>query len=502
MAHKHKKGKASIFTMLEPKNLQKQIDEYGYSFSIGKYAASITAAVGGAIMCGIIFSLRWYYIAGIAIAGILCLPSLILGGYKNMYEHKRFLDISDYMEQILYSFKSTNKILYALKDTQSLYETGGRMHDTIQRAVECIENGKEGEGLYRCAFSIIEKEYPCKRLRSIHEFLNSVEENGGENTVTIDLLLQDKAVWADNIILLQEDKRAARTRIILSIIVTVILALIFHAVYRSMPEEYSIVENMVTQASTTVFLIIDILIFKKASKELSKSWIEREATDDVKISRYYNLVMEYDEEKERGKSLRFSAPFFIAAIPLLAFGKLYFALAVAVAGIVMLNQHKIGYRTAYDIVVREINQAFPGWLMEMALLLQGNNVQVSIEKTVSHAPAVLKNDLEIMVGKLRENPDSINPYLEFLSMFKLSSIQSAMKMLYAISESGTGDAQTQITVLVQRNSKLLDKAEKLVNEKSLAGMNGIFYLPQAAVSVQTMANMVVFMLVFLGQMKL
>ena len=87
-------------------------------------------------------------------------------------------------------------------------------------------------------------------------------------------------------------------------------------------------------------------------------------------------------------------------------------------------------------------------------------------------------------------------------MFKLSSVQSAMKMLYAISESGTGDAQTQITVLVQRNSKLLDKAEKLQNEKSLAGMNGIFYFPQVAVSFQTMINMVVFMLVFLGRMAL
>ena len=77
-----------------------------------------------------------------------------------------------------------------------------------------------------------------------------------------------------------------------------------------------------------------------------------------------------------------------------------------------------------------------------------------------------------------------------------------MKMLDAISESGTGDAQSQITVLVQRNSKLMDKAEKLLNEKSLTGMNGIFYLPQVTVSLQTIVNMVVFMLVFLGQMQI
>ena len=48
----------------------------------------------------------------------------------------------------------------------------------------------------------------------------------------------------------------------------------------------------------------------------------------------------------------------------------------------------------------------------------------------------------------------------------------------------------------------MDKAEKLSNEKSLAGINGIFYLPQVTVSLQTIVNMVVFMMMFLGQMRL
>lgn len=497
-----KKERVSIVVMLNPKNLQKEIDEYGYSFSQGKYLVLIIAAIAGAVICGLMFSLKWYFMTAIALSCIFCIPSLILSGYKNMYEHKRFLDISDYMEQILYSFRSTSKILYALKDTQTLYEAGGKMYDAIQLAVDRIEDGTEDGDLYRKSFSLIEAEYPCKRLRSIHEYLKSVEENGGNNTGTIDLLLQDKAVWADNIILLQEDKRNARTKIFLSIVVTIILALIFHAVYRSMPPEYSIVEHMVTQSVTTLYLILNILIFRKANRELAKSWIEREGTDEKRILRYYKLVTEYDEKKERKKSLMFAASFFTAAVPFLAFGKAYVSIGLLAAGILMLNQHRFGYRTAYDVLVQEINQAFPGWLMNMALLLQANNVQVSISKTIPYAPVVLQADLKKLTERLKENPDSAEPYLEFLSMFKLSSVQSAMKMLYAISESGTGDAQTQINVLVQRNSKLLDKAEKLQNEKSLAGMNGIFYLPQVTVSFQTMVNMVVFMLVFLGRMTL
>ena len=164
-------------------------------------------------------------------------------------------------------------------------------------------------------------------------------------------------------------------------------------------------------------------------------------------------------------------------------GHPFLAVGAVAASMLLLNQHRIGYRLAYDRVVREINRVFPGWLMEMALLLQGNNVQVAIEKTIGHAPAVLQADLQELSDRLKCTPDALEPYLEFLGMFQLSSV-------------------SQIRILVQRNSKMMDKAEKLSNEKSLAGINGIFYLPQVTVSLQTIVNMVVFMMMFLGQMRL
>ena len=76
-----KKEKEGIFTQLNPKNLQREIDEYGYSFSIGKYMVFIAAAISSAIICGLIFSLKWYFVLLPAIVGILSLPSLILRLY-------------------------------------------------------------------------------------------------------------------------------------------------------------------------------------------------------------------------------------------------------------------------------------------------------------------------------------------------------------------------------------------------------------------------------------
>ena len=172
-----------------------------------------------------------------------------------------------------------------------------------------------------------------------------------------------------------------------------------------------------------------------------------------------------------------------------------------VIGIFLENQHRIAYRISYNWLVKEINLRFPQWLMEMALLLQGNNVQVAIAKTVSGAPAVLQQELEEMVKKLKEQPESMKPYMEFLEQFQLSYVQSAMKMLYAISESGTGDSQEQIQIMVRRNEKLLDQAEKILNERKLAGINAVGYFPQITISFQMMINMMVFMIVFFTKMS-
>ncbi len=499
--NKSKRRSKGKFGLFHPGNLQKQIDSYGYNFSMGRYCVFLSVSAAGAIGCGMLFGLHWYLIIPVVFACMMALPFLILDGYKQMYEHKQFLDISDYMEQMLYSFRLNQKILLALKDTRTLFAEG-RMHEVIGEAIDYIECGSYRYELYKEALAIIEKAYPTKRLCAIHEYLRTVESNGGACEEGIDLLLQDKAVWADNVALLQEDKKAARMRAVFSLLVTMLLALIFHMVYRSMPQQYTIVDHPVTQGVTTLYLIGNIAIFRKVNHQIAGSWIVREDTEGEKISKYFAMISSYDERKEARKSFVFAGIVLGAAILFFMFGQALAAALAVIAALLLLNQHKIGYRIAYDKVVQEINRVFPGWLMEMALLLQGNNVQVSIEKTIEHAPIVLQSELQNLSDSLKRTPDAIEPYLKFLGMFELSAVLSAMKMLYAISESGNGDAQSQIRILVQRNSKMMDKAEKLSNEKSLAGINGIFYLPQVTVSVQTVTNMVVFMLMFLGQMKI
>ena len=499
---KEERREEKIWWLLNPKQLQHQIDEYGYYFSMGNYVLSLVISQAGIFVCGMVFSLRWYLTAAVVVFWMILLPGMILDGYKNMYEHKKFLEAADYMEQILYSFKIEGKILASLRDTASLF-TAGRMCTAINETIAYIEAGGYEKDLYQEAFAKIEKQYPGRRMEAIHNFLRLIERNGGDYSNGINLLLEDKALWVENVLLLQEDKKRGRSRVIMALAITMILAAVFHGVYRSMPEAYSIVNNSITQIGTTCYLMLNILVFKKANRELAGSWLERESiSDEKKVEYYWKIVTEADNQKAWKKSLLWAAPFFIAAIVCQLQGYSYGTVASIAIGIFLGNQHRIAYRISYNWLVKEINLRFPQWLMEMALLLQGNNVQVAIAKTVTNAPAVLQEELELMVKKLKAQPEAMEPYMEFLEMFRLSYVQSAMKMLYAISESGTGDSQEQIQIMVRRNEKLLDQAEKILNERKLAGINAIGYFPQITISFQMMVNMMVFMMVFLTKMSI
>lgn len=491
---RRKSNKATLWELLNPANLRKQIDSYGYEFSIGKYIVLMCVVSAGVLALGMLFSLHLEMTALIIIFFLLQLPGIILDAYRNMYEHKKFLDLADYMEQILYSFKSEQKILAALRDTATMFR--GKMREKILEAAAYIEAGKAEENLYKEALDIIENAYPNRRLSAIHRYLRSVEKNGGDNMESVDLLIRDKNIWADNVLILQKDRKHKRNLIFGSLLITTIFAAAFHYIYRMMPE-YNMADNTIVQIATTLYLILNIMIFRKANREIAKSWAENDNTDDTRVVAYYNKIMNYDEKKEQLTSLCMGIPVLVIAVVLFVFRHKIWGAAAASVGILLLNQHKVGYRTAYNRVVKEINTAFSQWLMQMALLLQTNNVRRSIAMSVEDAPVVLKPALQKMKEDLEKEPDSDEPFQTFLGMFELSSVQSAMKMLYSISTLGSGDAKEQIKALIERNIGLLDKAEKIKNEEKLAGIEGVFFLPQVTLSAQLIVGLFIFMMLFL-----
>ncbi|MBD5556848.1 MAG: hypothetical protein HDQ95_16285 [Roseburia sp.] len=166
-------------------------------------------------------------------------------------------------------------------------------------------------------------------------------------------------------------------------------------------------------------------------------------------------------------------------------------------------QHKIGYSLAKKDVDAELYIALPQWLMEIALLLQNNNVQVSIAKSMDQAPIVLHYELKKLTQRLRDYPDKLSSYTDFCKNFDIPEVQSCMKMLHAISETGTGNATVQINNLIQRVNEMQNMADKIRNENTAFKAKMIFSYPVLAATIKLLIDLtvgMVYMMQLMGSM--
>ena len=91
----------------------------------------------------------------------------------------------------------------------------------------------------------------------------------------------------------------------------------------------------------------------------------------------------------------------------------------------------------------------------------------------------------------------IEPYHRFLKEYRKPDVQSAMKMLFALSSGNAGDVTKQVEELIDRNNAMMDNSEKLEQEDKIAGMKVYILLPSLLASLKLMVDMALLLVVFL-----
>lgn len=495
--------------LLNPKNLAKEVDVYGYHFSWKSHVSVIVLALSGSLAVGALFQLNTPFLAVILAAAILMLPVLILDMYRKMYEQKRFADAATYMEQMLYAFQKNGKIISALKETREIFEDG-QMRRTIGEAVAYLERGKaEADGgLFAEALGMIEKVYECPKMRVIHELLLNEEEHGGEMEQSVLILLDDLELWKRRGYRLQAEKKKSHTDNSISILVAVGLCAAALYVLDAMKNMFAVKSDLmifkmgVIQVSSLLFLLFLLGVFFKSARSLTCNWLQIEALHSSEyIRKSYHMLINYDKKKERRKSLMWAVPVITGCMLALVYRKLWLAGILFILSFFLLMQHKIGFRLAKRDVTQEIYLALPGWLMELALLLQNNNVQVSIAKSKAGASAVLEEEIDALQKRMDAAPDSLRSYTDFCSQFDVPEAQSCMKMLHAVSEMGTGNVRAQMNNLIVRVNEMQDMAEEIRAEQAAFQMKMIFSYPVIAATVKLLADLTIgiaFMFQMLG----
>ena len=507
-----KKSKVSAsIKLLNPKQLEREVHVYGYDFSWKKHILLILSTLLGICIIGILFRLNSFFFSLIVgISGIM-LPLFILDMYKRMFEQKRFSDAVTYAEQILYSFQKSRKVVSALKETTEIFEDG-KMKRTLEDAIEHLESGQSDseKGVLREALEIIENPYSCVKIHMVHELLISSEEYGGDMTNSIPLILNDIEMWKRRGYKLMADKKKSHTDNIISIVVATILCAVALYVIDSMGKMFPNATNInvfqtdIIQVSSFLFILLMIYVLAKSFRSLSGNWLQTDSLHDAKyVLSSYETVINFDEAKEKKKSILFSIPFLIGAGVSIYFKLTGLCILFILIAVFMLMQHNIGYKIAKKDINKELYLSLPQWLIEIALLLQSNNVQVSILKSSKEAPPVLKVELDQLAERLQERPGELSTYTSFCNRFDVPEIQSCMKMLHAISESGIGNADIQITNLVKRVYEMQNFADAIRSQSEAFKMQLIFTYPVLAATVKLLVDLTfgtIFMFQMLGSM--
>ncbi len=497
--------------LLNPKNLEKEVDVYGYHFSWKSHVLLMLGTLAGIGAVGILFQLKPLFFTVVAAAVIFSLPVLILDMYKKMYEQKRFGDVAAYMEQMLYSFQKNGKVVSALKESREIFDDG-QMRQVIEQAIRHLECGRPQteRGVLRESLSMMEQTYDCTKLCLVHELLAGAEEYGGEVDNSIILVLEDIERWKRRGYRLQADKKKSHVDNIISIVVAVILCAVALGVLDAMKKmfavnsEVNIFEIPVIQISTALFLLFLLRVFVKSSRSLTDDWLQDSMLHESEyIKKSYEMVVRYDGEREKKKSVAWAVPFLMLMGIFLILRKKALCIMCMVLSVFMLMQHKTGYRLAKKDVTRELYLALPQWFMQMALLLQNYNVQVSLVKSIEGAPAVLCEELQQLNERVTEAPGKLRAYTAFCENFDLPEIQGCMKMLHAVSETGTGNVGAQMNHLLERVGEMQDIADDIQNESISFRMKMIFSYPVVAATIKMLLDLTVGMFVmfrFLGTM--
>ena len=409
-----------------------------------------------AIVVGIAFAykLELPIVIAIGVITTLLMPMLYKEEKKKSYYKKKFEDLISYMEQMCYSFKKSGKIRPSLIDAQKISD--GEMKEIIEEVIVNIDS-KMNEDIYEQSLKILEEEYYCKRLISLHEFIIKIEKQGGEFEEYINIILSDIKEWSDRTELFRRDIDRIRRNVLISIGAT-LLTCGFMAYL--IPKEYSFTGNIVYQISSMIIILIMLIIYILVYKKLNIDWLKEETIlNPEMVDKYYDLI-----EKSQNEKIKF--------------------------------MDKLSINKVKKRMRREISKVFPDWLRQVALNLQQQTVQSSIENSYDDAPYILKRPIRHLLIDFEEYPIGIEPYDNFLQELDMPEIQSSLKMFYCINELSKEETYKQTNAIIDRNNTMLKQAVEMKNKDRIGLAGTLSAGPMMVGVVKIIIDMVLMILVF------
>ena len=430
------------------------------------------------------YHMQMFYIMIVLIIGVGITPMLIMNYNMQKRANRRFNDVDVYLHQMAYSFQRNSKINIALSDTEKVVSKD--MKRAIRKALNILEISGSRD-IYEEALAEIENVYNCPRIRTLHKFLISIEEKGGNYYNSLRVLTEDFDRWVRTVSKYQQEVYRIKKNSFFGIILSLALAstsiLISSILQGTVQVSISITDEWLYQVVSLVFIILNMVYFVYVYVQYGKDWINIERTDE-KIIKDYNMVF-----KSKSKSLKiFEIMISILGIlvSIFLFVKINFIatiIAVLATGYIAFVP-QMNRKSAFSRIREDVYIAFSEWLRDVTINLQNEPLQMAIENTYEDCPSVLKESLGRFIYEIESNPTDIVPYYNFMSEFEIADISSTVKTLYSIYEMDSDNTDNVLNELIRRNYDIVDKHEELDNQDKLSVLRFAEYIPMAFVSLK------------------
>lgn len=160
----------------------------------------------------------------------------------------------------------------------------------------------------------------------------------------------------------------------------------------------------------------------------------------------------------------------------------------------LLLGFKIPYFYLKMMVKKKTQQVFtdfPLWLSSLEVLILSNNIPNTLKKSFMTCPVSIKKDLQILIGKIEQDPMNQQNYIDFLSQYKLADINELMLDLYQFNYLDKSLMISEFAVLHKRLNALNSSNRKRLHEQSLFFIGAINSIPLFLLSIYILliANM-------------
>lgn len=482
------KKKGTLY-YLHPRHICSEIEGYGYEYSIGKALRNYVFYLGGGVLAGFAFQLQPVYIIIMLLLGIVFVPGMILSTYRNKSNQSKFWDAVSYMDQILTVFRDKKRYQPSLAEIKSSF-TESPMYACLEQAEKHMLMSTSANAQQE-AYQMIEAEYGCLRMKNIHRYMANVQDLGGDVTDAIKILQDDLRNWE----LRQQEaqmQRVSAKNVVYGILggcVFLELVILWAFYFYGM----NLMNEPLVQICGVIEWVASLLLVRATDRKASIDWMDqKDNLSDEKIIANYEQVVYFDKKKEMMASFCWAIiPAALFLISVIRHASVAIIIIMAALTVFVLFSWKIGYLLSYQDTVKEMRRAFPTWIMDVALRMQTDSVQVALYGSYETAPTVLKPELNLFYEDLKKHPESVDPYLNFLKNFPIRGVDSFMRKIYSVYAGTSAQEQTAIMDMVERNNYLMDEAEKAKNEEALRPLDEMGYRVMGVIGAKMMVEMVV-----------